>query len=96
MTRFSEDVRPVSDLRRKAHEVVNQTRRSGRPVLITQRGRAAAVLVAVEAWERGQDRQELLEAIFAGERDFAEGRVVNAPEAFERIRKAVRGKGSVK
>lgn len=88
--KFSEDVRPVSDLRRKAHEVVTLARRSHRPVLITQRGRGAAVIVSLEEWERRQERQELVEAILRGERDFSEGRVVEEAAALRRIRAAGR------
>ena len=88
---FTEDVRPVSDLRRKAHQMVTHARKSRRPLLITQRGRSAAVLVAVEEWEEREARRELLEAIVRGERDFAEGRVVGEKDALARIRKASRG-----
>lgn len=88
MTKFSEDVRPVSDLRRHAHELVSQTRESGRPVLITQRGRGAAVLVSLEAWELREEREALLQAILRGEQDFDEGRVVETPQAFDRLRAA--------
>lgn len=77
MAKFSEEVRPVSDLRRKAHQVVNHARKSRRPLLITQRGRGAAVLIAVEEWDARESRNELLEAIVRGERDFAGGSVVN-------------------
>jgi prevent-host-death family protein len=89
MERFTEDIRPVSDLRRKAHEMVRHARSSRRPLLITQRGRGAAVLIAVEEWDARQARAELLEAIVRGERDFAEDRVVEEKVALARLRKAV-------
>lgn len=90
MAKFTEDVRPVSDLRRKAHEVVNHARRSGRPLLITQRGRPAAVLLSVEEWEMRESRQELLEAIARGEGDFSAGRVIEERAALARLRRAAR------
>lgn len=90
MTKFSEDVHPLSELSKNAGDLVRQTRRSGRPVLLTQRGKAAAVLVSVDQWEREQERRELLEAILRGERDFAEGRVVEEDEALARIRASAR------
>jgi prevent-host-death family protein len=93
MTKFSADVHPVSDLRRKAHELVNQARQCGRPLLITQRGRGAAVLVSVDEWERREERQELLEAVLKGERDFEAGRVVGEEAALTRIRAAARSIG---
>ncbi len=89
--RFGEDVHPVSVLRRRAHEVVRQARRTGRPVLITQRGHPAAVLVSTEEWDRQQERFELLVEVLRGERDIAEGRVVEEEEAFARLRAAARG-----
>jgi prevent-host-death family protein len=91
MARFSQDVRPVSDLRRKAHEVVNQARRSGRPVLITQRGRGAAVLVSLDEWERQEEHLAVLEAIARGERDFARGDVIEEDAALARIGRAAKG-----
>ena len=88
MTKFSEDIHPVSDLRRKAHELVSQVGRTARPIAITQRGRAAAVLVSVQDWDRRQRLQELLLAILRGERDFVEGDVVEEEEAFQRLEAA--------
>jgi antitoxin YefM len=85
---FTEDVHPVSTLRRKAHEVVRQTRRTGRPILITQRGRPAAVLVSAEEWDRLKDRLEMLGEISLGEQDFAQGRVVEEDDARQRLLRA--------
>jgi prevent-host-death family protein len=50
---------PVSDLRYKAKEILSQV--ADRPVVITQRGRAAAVLVDFEAYNQMARRLEVLE-----------------------------------
>jgi prevent-host-death family protein len=42
---------PISDLQTKAKRYVEQVRETEQPVVITQRGRAAAVLVSYEAYE---------------------------------------------
>lgn len=42
---------PISDLQTKAKQYVDQVRDTDQPVVITQRGRAAAVLVSVETYE---------------------------------------------
>lgn len=42
---------PISDLQTKAKQVVEQVKDTDQPVVITQRGRAAAVLVSVETYE---------------------------------------------
>ena len=42
---------PISDLQSKAKKYVDQVRETDQPVVITQRGRAAAVLVSYDAYE---------------------------------------------
>ncbi len=66
---------PVSDLRKDAAKVLKQVRGSKGPVVITQRGRAAAVLLSVEAYERSERDRELLRLLARGEKEIetAEG-----------------------
>jgi prevent-host-death family protein len=45
---------PISDLRQNASDVVKGLTSSKEPVFITQRGRAAAVMVSMEAFEQSQ------------------------------------------
>ena len=42
---------PISDLQTKAKQYVEQVKDTDQPVVITQRGRAAAVLVSYEVYE---------------------------------------------
>ena len=42
---------PISDLQTKAKQYVEQVKETDQPVVITQRGRAAAVLVSYESYE---------------------------------------------
>ncbi len=44
MQRVILDVKPISEFRAKAASLVQQVRRTKRPVVITQQGRGAAVL----------------------------------------------------
>jgi prevent-host-death family protein len=60
---------PVSDLRQDAAKVLRQIRESREPVVITQRGRAAAVILSVEAYERSEHDRELLRLLAKGERE---------------------------
>jgi prevent-host-death family protein len=43
---------PVSDLRQDAARVLKDVKKSNRPVFITQRGRAIAVLISLDAYKR--------------------------------------------
>jgi len=46
------DIIPITDLRQDAAAALKRLRSSKQPVVITQRGRAAAVLLSLEAYER--------------------------------------------
>ena len=54
------NILPVSDLRQDAAKVLKQLRVNKDPLIITQRGRAAAVIIGVEAYEKSEHDKELL------------------------------------
>lgn len=64
---------PVSDLRQDAAKVLKRVRESREPIVITQRGRAAAVMVSVEAFEQSERDIELLRLLAKGEREIEAG-----------------------
>jgi prevent-host-death family protein len=64
---------PVSELRQNAAAVLKKARISSEPVFITQRGRATAVLLSIDAFERSEDQRELLILLARGEREIANG-----------------------
>ena len=63
-----------TDLRQDAAAVLKRLRNSRRPLVITQRGRAAAVLLTAEAYERAEHEREILELLARGEREIAAGK----------------------
>lgn len=65
-TRFSEDIRPVSDLKIRSAEVLDQVKRTGRPVLLTRRGRGVAVLLDLVEYEKLADRVRFIDAVEEG------------------------------
>jgi prevent-host-death family protein len=71
--RFSEDVRPVSEFRANAAAFIEQIQTTHRPILLTQHGRGAAVLIDVAEYERLVERAEVLEDIRVAEEQIARG-----------------------
>jgi prevent-host-death family protein len=65
---------PISDLRQDAANVLDRLKRARQPVFITQRGRATAVLVSVEEYERTEQEREILRALAQGEKEIGAGR----------------------
>jgi len=79
--RFSEDVRPITELKVKAAEIVNQARDSKRPVLLTRRGRGVAVLLDLDEYEKLVDRAAFIDAVRAGAEAAAAGDLHSHDEA---------------
>ena len=64
---------PVSDLRQDAAKLLKQLRNSKEPLIITQRGRATAVLIGVDAYEKSEREKELLRLLAKGDREIETG-----------------------
>jgi len=65
---------PITDLRQDATSLINRVTASREPLVITQRGRAAAVMVSIEAYEHSQHELELLRLLARGEREIEVGK----------------------
>lgn len=83
---FSSDVRPMSDLKTRSSEVVDQVKRTRRPVLITRRGRGVAVMLDLAAFEHMQSELAFGRAVDEGARQAREGKFA-APAEVERVLK---------
>ncbi len=67
------DVIPVSDLERDAASVLHRLRQSGTPAVITEEGRATAVLIDIEAFRQAEAERAILAMLARGEREVADG-----------------------
>ena len=83
MTRLrpTTDIRPLADFRANLATVLEQVQRTKRPVILTQHGRSAAVLVDAESYEAMQDRLELFEDVRVAEDQLARGQGVSHTKA---------------
>ena len=91
---MSQDLRPMSELKTRTAEVLKQATDTGRPVVLTKRGRGIAVLLSIEAYEELEGaarRQELQTAVAAAEQYVAEGRHLPHAPVRERLARWSRG-----
>lgn len=65
------DIIPVTDLRQDAAAALRRVRASKQPLVITQRGRAAAIMLSIEAYERAEHERQVLRLLARGEREIA-------------------------
>lgn len=82
---------PITDLQRQAGQIVSGFDESAEPVIITQRGRAAAVLIPVARYEQIEedlarlDELELREMLVEAEKLIAAGQTVSHRKVKERM-----------
>jgi len=60
---LTEDIRPLSEFRSKVSYYFDKVKETKRPLIITQNGKSAAVLLDVAEYESMLDKIELLEDI---------------------------------
>ena len=73
--RPTQDIRPLADCRANLATVIRQVQRTKRPVILTQHGRSAAVLMDAAEYEALLERAQSLEdvRIAEGEVDSGQG-----------------------
>jgi prevent-host-death family protein len=88
---LDQDVKPLSEFRANAASLVQQVRDTKRPLVLTQHGRSAAVLLDVGEYEKLLERIEILEDVQKAETELSEGRGVShsaaRKKALEKLRK---------
>lgn len=80
LTKFSEDVIPLSDLKINPGRVVNQVKETHRPVLLTSRGRGVAVVQDLDDYEKNQEERVFMKAVTQGLMDVKNGNVMELSE----------------
>jgi prevent-host-death family protein len=86
MLDITKDIQSLTTFRRRSGEFLKQLKKSKRPVVLTVKGRAAAVVQDAEAYQRLLDiaaQAQAEEGIRQGLEDAREGKVRPATEFFE-------------
>ena len=83
--RLDKDIKPLSEFRANAATLVQQVQDTKRPLVLTQRGHSAAVVIDVTEFERLVDELELLRDIRLAERQLADGEGIPHAEAKARV-----------
>jgi antitoxin YefM len=86
--RVSEDFVPVSEFKAQAAEWLRKAAASGAPVVVTQNGRPAGVLLSPQAFDALTERARFVEAVEAGLADSEAGRV----HSHDEVRRAMKAR----
>jgi len=85
--RIATDIKPVSDFRANAAGMIEQVKSSGRPLVLTQRGESAAVLLDVAVYQELIEELELLSDVRISMKQIDEGDVISNRDAKAELRK---------
>jgi prevent-host-death family protein len=80
-------LKPVTDIKRHATDIIDKLRADRIPVLITEHGKEAAVMLDMATYNGMLERLELLEVIAKGEQAFTEGRASRHGDVKARLAK---------
>ncbi|MGA3328687.1 MAG: type II toxin-antitoxin system Phd/YefM family antitoxin [Terriglobia bacterium] len=90
MLDITKDIQSLTTFRRRSGDFMKQLRRNKRPVVLTVKGKAAAIVQDAEAYQRLLDiaaQADAEEGIRQGLDDVAHGRTRPASEVFDEIRR---------
>ena len=75
--RIAQDIKPLSEVRNSMATYIKQIHETKRPLIITQRGKSAAVLIDVHEFEAMQEKIELLSDIQSSLNQIEKGKGIN-------------------
>lgn len=80
---ITQDIKSVTDLKKRTNEIFRQIHQTGRPVIITVNGRPDAVLIDVEIFEKKLKALNLGSLLAEAESDISAGKIRPAKEFLE-------------
>ena len=83
----TEDIRSVSELKRDTKKIFQHLHETGRPVVVTVKGRPDVILLDAAVYEKRLAEINLARLLSEGEADIRGGRIRPAREAVKDIRR---------
>ena len=85
----SQDIVPIGEFKAHASRLLRDLRNDKRPLVITQNGRPAAVLLTPEEFDRLSGREQFLSAVREGLADSEAGRVISDEDLTDELDRAL-------
>jgi len=81
----SEDIIPLGQFKARAARIIKDIAKRGNPLVITQNGRPACVVMSPAEFDRMRERQVFLAAVAQGLADVEAGRVISDEELHRQL-----------
>jgi prevent-host-death family protein len=91
MIDISQDIHSLTDFKRNTSGLMKRMRKNRRPLVLTVKGKAEAVVVDPEPYQRMAERLDAIEGIRRGLAQARKGLGRSADEVFDDIERDVRG-----
>ena len=88
---LSQDIKPISYLKAKTADVINNVNDTQRTVIITQNGEAKAVVQDIKSYENIQNSLNLLKLIVQSENDIENNNVIKQDKMFDSLEQKLFG-----
>ncbi|WP_324170764.1 type II toxin-antitoxin system Phd/YefM family antitoxin [Sulfurimonas sp.] len=88
---LSQDIKPISYLKAKTANVINEVNENQRTIIITQNGEAKAVVQDIKSYENTQNSLNLLKLIVQGENDIENSRTIEQKDMFDNLEQKLFG-----
>jgi prevent-host-death family protein len=82
---LANDIEPLSEFRKKSADFVKRLKKEKQPIVLTQHGKSAAVLMDVSEYERFTRKMEMLEDLLEAKQQVEQGKTYSIDEAKKRI-----------
>ncbi|MDR2892486.1 MAG: type II toxin-antitoxin system Phd/YefM family antitoxin [Deltaproteobacteria bacterium] len=86
-----QNIQPLSYFRANAHAVMKDIRETGTPVILTQNGLAAGVVVSPQEWEAVQESLAMLRLVAIRRQEVNDGRTIDFDEGMSKIDALIEG-----
>ncbi|MGD0236690.1 MAG: type II toxin-antitoxin system Phd/YefM family antitoxin [Syntrophorhabdales bacterium] len=90
---FRQDIKSVSDLKKKTSEIFKQVQETGRPIVITVNGKPHSILLDVDVFEKKLRAFNLAVLLAEGEEDIRHGNVESADAFMKELKKRAKLQG---
>jgi prevent-host-death family protein len=82
---LTNDIEPLSEFRKRSADFVKRLKKDKQPIVLTQHGKRAAVLMDVSEYERFTKKMEMLEDLLEAKQQVEQGKTYSMDEAKKRI-----------
>lgn len=83
------NIRPLTDFRNNMKQYIKELNENKKPIVLTQHGKSAAVLLHTENFQEMQDQIEYMRKVAQGLDDYKSNRVYSVEETFDAVNEII-------